>query len=114
MKYFNISPSFSYSEVWGFNEVKQSFDPTQIYVDDTTFFNVEKDSFTIKDKLLFNGRASKDTLNKFGAYRTFNASVGINTQLFGLMQFKKGFAWHKASDTTNSSFSICTQLSKLL
>ena len=91
MKYFNISPSFSYSEVWGFNEVKQSFDPTQIYVDDTTFFNVEKDSFTIKDKLLFNGRASKDTLNKFGAYRTFNASVGINTQLFGLMQFKKGF-----------------------
>lgn len=42
MKYFNISPSFSYSEVWGFNEVKQSFDPTQIYVDDTTFLMSKK------------------------------------------------------------------------
>ncbi len=92
LKYFNISPNFTYSEVWGFNEVNQIFDPTILYRSDTTFFDDTKDSVIRIDIVpISNGMIVKDTIHKFSAYRTYSASVALNTQLFGLMQFKKGF-----------------------
>lgn len=89
-KYFNISPNVNYTEIWGFNQLSQTYDPTVFTEFDTTFVPNFPDSFIVTSKII-NGRAIKDTIQKFGAYRSFNASLGINTQLFGLMQFKKGF-----------------------
>ena len=90
LKYFNISPNFNYTEVWGLNQIQQRYDPTVVTIFDTTRYANFPDSFTVRQRVL-NGRVMKDTLQQFGTYRTFNASIGINTQLFGLLQFKKGF-----------------------
>ncbi|KXK19430.1 MAG: LPS-assembly protein LptD [Saprospiraceae bacterium] len=90
LKYFNISPNFNYNEIWGFNTIRQDYDPTVITVYDTTRFVNFPDSFIVTSQII-DGRSIKDTMQEFGAFRTFNASVGINTQLFGLMQFRKGF-----------------------
>lgn len=90
LKYFNISPSFNYTEIWGFNRINQDFDPRVIEKFDTTYYPNYPDSFTVTRSVV-DGRIIKDTVNTFGAYRTYNASIGINTQLFGMLQFKKGF-----------------------
>lgn len=93
LKYLNLSPSFNYNEIWGYNAIHQEFDPTVVYRSDTTWLDpIEKT--TVQDIRLVkvsDGRVVKDTVNKFNAFRTYNASLSLNTQLFGLMQFKKGF-----------------------
>jgi hypothetical protein len=36
LKYFNISPNFNYTEVWGLNQIQQRYDPTVVMIFDTT------------------------------------------------------------------------------
>ena len=65
-KYFTISPSITYNERWFFQRLDRSWDnETQTALSDTT--------------------------NGFYSNRDVNASVNMNTTLYGLVQFKKGW-----------------------
>lgn len=65
-KYFTISPSVSYNERWFFQSIDKGWD------------NENQVAFT-------------DTSYGFFSNRDVNASVNMNTTLYGLVQFKKGW-----------------------
>lgn len=64
-KYFTLSPSFNYNERWYLKTINKQFDP-------------ETNTVRI------------DTINGFDAARDFNAGVGMNTRVYGVLQFRKG------------------------
>lgn len=86
LKYFNLNPNISYQEVWYGKRNVATFDPTQGLRIDTT--------------ILVNGEIQKDTVDYgtyvidpqtgFYAFRTVNAGVSLNTQIFGTLRMKKG------------------------
>lgn len=94
MKYFNLSPAFSYDERWGYNTIHQQFNPAILYRQDTIYNDDSTEIIRIDSSVVRDGYLEKDTLNKFHAFRTYNASLSLNTQLFGLLQFRKG--WFRA------------------
>ncbi|HYH55843.1 MAG TPA: putative LPS assembly protein LptD, partial [Anseongella sp.] len=65
LKYFFISPSFNYNERWYLKSFRKHYDPG---VD----------------------RVLTDTVNGFQSSRDYSLSVGMNTRLFGMLNFKKG------------------------
>lgn len=95
LKYFNFTPSVNYEETWFLKtrEHKFRFDPSDpqfvkpdtIYYPDSTGFIVVPDtvSFGVVDDTIFS--------NKLRAFRSMSASVTMNTQIFGTMQFGKGW-----------------------
>lgn len=91
-KYFNVTPSVNYKEIWYFQSVNKTFDANDLVIDTTIFINPE-DSTDIQitfDTLQY-GSVNTDIVNGFQPFRQFNAGVSVNTQLFGTMLFKKGF-----------------------
>ena len=91
LKYFNLAPSFNYSERWGFNTVRQRFDPTIVYNIQEIYNADSTELLRIDSTIVSDGSVIRDTLHKFHAYRTYNAALSLNTQLFGSLQFRKGF-----------------------
>jgi len=65
LKYFSVSPSFNYTEKWYLKTVQYDWDTDSSKVDTTE-------------------------VNEFKAAREWNASIGMNTRIYGMMQFKKG------------------------
>jgi len=65
LKYFTISPSVNYKEVWAFKKLQYEFD------------NIEN-------------AVVKDTVNQFNAFREYNAAVSLGTTVYGMFNFKKG------------------------
>ncbi|MBD0832160.1 putative LPS assembly protein LptD [Aestuariibaculum sediminum] len=63
-KYFSVSASTSYNEVWNFKTVKKTYDAA------------EEDMVT-------------ETLNGFDAFRTYNFSTSLGTTLYGMFNFEK-------------------------
>ncbi len=90
LKYFSVVPSISYDEVWYFKTIQKNLNPTLIITHDTIWLNQAKNEFELRYDTTF---GKIDTTNVFGfrPYRQFSASLGVNTQIFGTMQFKKGF-----------------------
>jgi lipopolysaccharide transport LptD-like protein len=62
-KFFNLTPSFNYTERWYLQTIKKRYD-------------AEANSIII------------DTLNGFKAARDFSTSASVNTKIYGLVQFK--------------------------
>ncbi|MGL5937934.1 MAG: putative LPS assembly protein LptD [Phocaeicola sp.] len=58
-KFLNIIPSFSYTERWYTNRVEQSYDPTAV------------------------GSVRKDTISGFNRVYDYNASIQVNTKMYG-------------------------------
>lgn len=79
-KYFNINPSFSYTERWYFQTIKKTF--------------IQRDGIIQlpgMPPIVIPGAASYtriDTLDKFAAARDFRADVTINTKVVGIFKFK--------------------------
>ncbi len=94
LKYFNLTPSFSYNERWGFNTINERFNPEILYRQDTIYNTDSTEVLRIDSTIIRDGYVQKDTLNKFHAFRTYNASLSMNTQIFGLLRFRKG--WFRA------------------
>ncbi len=67
LKYFNLSPSVNFREIWNL----QSLNVRNI--------NNIQDSVKM------------DTINGFKAAHLFNAAISLNTSIYGTMKFKKGF-----------------------
>ena len=65
LKYFTFSPRINYTERWYTNQISKSFNSL-----DSTIIT--------------------DTLNKFTRAGEYNISAGLNTKIYGLVQFKKG------------------------
>ncbi|MBS9766558.1 MAG: LPS-assembly protein LptD [Flavobacteriaceae bacterium] len=64
-KYFTVNPSMSYNEKWYFKGVNKAYDAE-----------------TKKVEI--------DTVNRFGAYRTYSGSASLSTTLYGMFNFSKG------------------------
>jgi len=65
LKYFTFSPRINYTERWYTNQINKNWDIT-----DSTIIT--------------------DTINKFTRAGEYNLSAGLNTKIYGLVQFKKG------------------------
>jgi len=65
LKYFTVSPSANFKEVWYFNSLNKRYDNNLNAV-------------------------ATDTLNGFNSFREFNTSVSISTTIYGTYKFKKG------------------------
>ncbi|SDX48814.1 hypothetical protein SAMN05444411_10644 [Lutibacter oricola] len=65
LKYFTISPSVSYNEVWQFDRLTKEFDDVENAV-------------------------VKDTVSGFNSFREYSSSVSLSTTLYGMFKFKKG------------------------
>jgi hypothetical protein len=65
LKYFTLSPSFNYDEIWYFKKLDYRYDEQ-------------------RDEIL------TDTLNTFSRVFSYSASASLNTRLYGTVYFKKG------------------------
>ena len=72
MKYFTLSPSVNYKEVWNFDYIEKRFDETAINNDG---------SF---------GSVATDTLRGFKSFREYNTALSLSTNIYGNFPFKKG------------------------
>jgi hypothetical protein len=66
-KYFNVVPSFNYTERWYTRQVLQSYDPNAI------------------------GNIHRDTINGFNRVYNYNMSLQVNTKLYGFFKPWKMF-----------------------
>ncbi|MEL6867236.1 MAG: putative LPS assembly protein LptD [Bacteroidota bacterium] len=90
-KHFNLSPRVDYAEIWHFKTLRRVFDPTPVI--DTAFIVSPDGLDTIPD---LTDTTSFGTVTDifdtgFRALRLFNASLGLNTNIFGVREFQKGF-----------------------
>lgn len=88
-KYFNVTPSVSYDELWYFRTLDKRYDPT-LQLDtisrDTTdlgevFAEVDTTYGTFNDEIV----------DGFETFRKFNANINVSTQIFGTKTFKRGW-----------------------
>ena len=66
-KYFNVVPSFNYTERWYLRKVMQSYDPNEV------------------------GNVRRDTINGFNRVYNYNMSMQVNTKLYGFYKPWKMF-----------------------
>lgn len=85
LKYFNLNPSVNYDEVWYLRSLRRDFDPTMVEVDSLT-----DGGKTTLDTVSY-GTVTERQVSGFEAYRQFNASISLNTQIFGTLQFGQGW-----------------------
>lgn len=71
-KYFTLSPSVNYKEVWSFNYIDKTYSPTLVNPDNTV------------------GGVITDTIKGFKTFREYNAGMSISTNIYGTFNFKKG------------------------
>ncbi|HUR30782.1 MAG TPA: putative LPS assembly protein LptD [Saprospiraceae bacterium] len=94
LKYFNFTPSIDYGETWFFKTSVDTFlfdpndtnfvKPDTILFPDGTISHIEFDTVN-------NGIIEKRLENGFTPFRSFSGSVNMNTQIFGMLEFKKGW-----------------------
>ncbi|MCB0581710.1 MAG: LPS-assembly protein LptD, partial [Phaeodactylibacter sp.] len=83
-RYFNLNPSVNYDEVWYLKSLRKDFIPG-LEID--TMFNNGVETY---DTTTY-GEINERLITGFENFREFSASISLNTQLFGTMQFKKGW-----------------------
>ena len=71
-KYFTLSPSVNYKDVWYFDQIKKRYDPTAVNKDGNF------------------GAAVNDTISGFTRYNEYNFGVSLSTNIYGTFNFKKG------------------------
>ena len=94
LKYFNFTPSIDYGETWFFKTRDRMFrfdpDDPMFVRQDTIFYPDGSGFFFVPDTI--NTGVTKDTLlNGFTSFRNMSMSINMNTQLFGTIQFGKGW-----------------------
>jgi hypothetical protein len=87
-KYINVSPFVNYNERWYLKTLNKTFDNT-ITVDRDTIFDSENNPIDIQTDTTF-GEVLDITENGFRSLRELSTGVSFNTQLFGMLNFKRG------------------------
>ncbi len=106
-KYFNLNPNVDYREVSYFSSIRREFVDSQLVRIDT-IRNPDSTDFTLRRTTISNGRFEDFRQPGFRSWRAFSASVSLNTQIFGTLQFKRGFIRglrHVAKVSTSLSYS---------
>jgi LptD protein len=109
LKYFNFSPSISYTNSLYLKQTNLTFDPkNSLYRYDTTYNPRDRKDFKIDSVVTRSGKI--DTLNKNGLFPVGQFSMGasLSTRLFGTVQFKNGFVRgfrHSLTPTVGFSYS---------
>ena len=93
-KYFNVTPAVDYGETWFFKTQDRMFrfdasDPD--FVQNDTIWYPDSTGFLVVPDTVSYGVVDSKLANGFVPFRTMSASVNMNTQLFGQLQFKKGW-----------------------
>lgn len=88
LKYFNVSPYVNYSERWFLRTLERQF-IDELTVDVDTLFDADRNPIDIRRDTTF-GRIEDLTNNGFRSLREVNAGISVNTQLFGMMRFRRG------------------------
>jgi hypothetical protein len=83
-KYFSLSPSINYDEIYFFKERRISVDPTMRF--DTT---QDVDGNLIIDTTF--GEVVIDTINTVKPFRNFSTSVNLSTKQYGKLLFNRGW-----------------------
>lgn len=88
-RYFNLTPSVEYNETWYVKTLERQFEEElDIRVD--TVFNADSSEFNIVRDTLSFGRVVDLDRRGFSSFRTYRASINLNTQLFGTARFRRG------------------------
>lgn len=83
-KYFNLNPGITYEEVWQLRAIEQNFiDDPVVRIDTSAGGFITMDTTAL-------GFVEIDTLRGFYSFRTVNANLTLNTQIFGTLKFKSG------------------------
>lgn len=94
LKYFNVTPAIDYGETWFFKTRDRMFrfDPndSDFVKNDTVYYPDGTGYLVIPDTVSY-GVVDSKLKNGFVPFRTMSASINMNTQLFGSIQFKKGW-----------------------
>ena len=90
-RYFNLNPSVRYREVTYLDRDEQFFDPTLLIQDDTIFDPDDPEVFRIEPDTLQFGNVQDTVIRGLTGFREYSASLSLNTQIFGTIQFKKGW-----------------------
>ena len=95
LKYFNVTPAIDYGETWFFKTRYSmfKFDPedTDFVQSDTIRYPDGTIAYIEKDTINY-GVVDRDSLDTgFVPFRSMSASINMNTQIFGTLQFKKGW-----------------------
>jgi len=94
LKYFNVTPAIDYGETWLFKTRDRvfRFDPDDpAFVRPDTIYYPDSSGFVVVPDTVSFGRIDPHLQSGFDAFRSMSMSVNMNTQIFGLVQFKKGW-----------------------
>ena len=84
LKYFNVSPNINYDETWLLKRYKLTFDQDSILRDTLSENPLTFDTLGYKSPV-------ESFESGFNAFRTLNAGISINTQIFGTIKGGSGF-----------------------
>ncbi len=89
MKHFNLVPSASIESVQVLNTINRDILSIEDRVEIDTIF--EGSDTIVSINTIFKDTIVDQNINGFDTYTTYRAGVSLNTQIFGTMQFAKGW-----------------------
>lgn len=90
LKYVNVVPSVTYTEIWNYNTLRRENDMIPIFNSDT-IFNTDGSVFSIENDTTSYGSQITRYEQDFKTYRQLSMGVNLNTAIFGTMRFSKGW-----------------------
>ena len=88
LKYFTVSPNANYKEVWYFNTVGKTFDPT-LQIEYDTVTSPDGEVQIIADTTQFGKVVSMDNFG-LKPFREYNTGISMSSKVFGTLLFKRG------------------------
>jgi hypothetical protein len=90
LRYFTVSPSANYREVWYFKTLDKKFDPTPVIEYDTIQNpSIGEPPLLIPDTVKY-GQIIDQEQWRFKPLRQYDMGVSMSTRIFGTLQFKRG------------------------
>lgn len=90
LRYFNVVPSVTYTEVWNYNTLRRENDLMPIVKRDT-IFNTDGTFFSETIDTTSYGTVSPRYVQDFQTFRNVNMGINLNTAIFGKILFSKGW-----------------------
>ena len=95
LKYFNFTPAVDYGETWFFKTTDHKFEfdgmDTDFVKIDTVFNPADSSVFYLVPDTISYGKVVDTLVPGFQAFRSFSASISMNTSIYGKIQFRKGW-----------------------
>ena len=89
LKYISVTPSLSYEEILFLRTLQKDFDPTTINKNDTTGMSANGEPIIVTRSTY--GTVKESFKTGLESFRSYNASISLNTQLFATKTFKRGW-----------------------